>query len=126
MLSVSGRMRVADAGGEHHRRVRACHFGDPVMYKTAVSGFGTRSRLGREMPVVPCGEWRQARMREVALQIAPDARDVREVAGLPSRLAEAREDAEDLGVALRAERGIGEAECGLDRSPARASMQAAQ
>src|SRR5688572_18062920 len=50
-------------------------------------------------------------MREVAVNVAPQARDVLQVSRLAVTLGEAREDADDLGIALRAERGVGEGEC---------------
>ena len=49
-------------------------------------------------------------MGKVALEVAPDARQVTEIAGLAVAVREARKDAENLGVALGAERGVGEAE----------------
>ena len=70
------------------------------------------------------GKWRSYQparspeigVREIALEIAPDARHVAQVAGLAVALGEPREDAEDLGVALRAERGVGKGECGTVES----------
>ena len=49
-------------------------------------------------------------MRKVAFQVAPQARDVAQISGLAVALGKPGEDAEDLGVALGAERGISERE----------------
>ena len=46
-------------------------------------------------------------MREVALQVVPDPRDQRDIAGLAVAQRQPREDAEDAQVALGAERGAG-------------------
>ncbi len=65
----------------------------------------------------------QRRMRQVALQLAPDARDQGQVAGLARMHAKPREDTEDPQRPLRAQDGIGPAEGCLAGPVARDEMR---
>eukprot|EP01136_Pigoraptor_vietnamica_P014040 Opistho-1_new@55744 len=60
----------------------------------------------------PVGGGRQGRMLEVALQQAPHTRQVRQVTRLAIAFPQARENADDLGIALRTQHRIGGVEIG--------------
>src|SRR5690606_39968557 len=64
------------------------------------------AQFGRDVGGEPFGYRRQRRMLEIALHRSPDAGDHREVARLAVAPPQPREDADDLGVALRAEAGV--------------------
>src|SRR5688572_6666026 len=65
-----------------------------------------------KMPVVPGLERRQGWVRQVAREIAPDAGHVLEIDGLAVAPRETSENAENLGVSLGSQRGVGMGEAG--------------
>ena len=83
----------AEAGGQHHGGLR----------RDASSATFSAGTLARYQ----ASSWRQRRMRQRALQIAPYARQMTQILRLAVAPLEPGENAEDLGGALRGERGIG-------------------
>jgi hypothetical protein len=65
-----------------------------------------------KMPVVPGLERGQGGVRQIAREIAPDARHVLEIDGLAVAPREAGEDPKNLSVSLGTQRGIGIGEAG--------------
>ena len=90
---------LAEAGGEHHGAAGSMLALSPSLLAQP-SSFGTLT-LYQALSGASDG------MRQRALQIGPYPRDVTQILRLAVAPVEPREDAEDLGGALRRQRGVG-------------------
>ena len=70
------------------------------------SASGGKSARVRQLARVQVAQLRERRMRKVALEIAGDPRDVSEITALAVTFRQSRKNAEDLRVALGAERCV--------------------
>jgi hypothetical protein len=66
--------------------------------------------IGWHVAIIPTPQCAKFGMCKVTFQISPDPRDVSQISRLAIALGQAREDAEDLGTALSAKRGVSESE----------------